>query len=88
MNAEAIARSMLERRHEARQLCEAMGWNYEEKMRVPRELVAAVMRKHGIGAVDAVLLLHRNEGKVINDFLGACLVAAAVETVEKGVRSA
>jgi hypothetical protein len=74
---------MLKIRSDTRELVALLGRSWEKEMRDPRRILEAVMRRHGCGAVEALLILRREQGERINAYLGALFVSACVDMVEE-----
>ena len=82
--AAELAADVAKRRREVRALCEHLGRDYETEMELPRRVLRTVMQKHGITAIEALLLVHREDVEhKIDPFTGAKLVAACAEMAEK-----
>lgn len=84
--AEKSTASMLKIRAETRELVELLGRSWEKEMRDPRRILEEVMRRHGCGAVEALLALRREQGEHISAYLGALFVSACVDMVEEAGR--
>lgn len=81
----ALARGMIDTRRDLKALCAQLGVSYEEKVAQWRGIVTAVMKAHSCTEVRAVLRLEDELHAVgkFNAFVGALLVAAALDLIEE-----
>lgn len=81
----ALTRGMLDTRRDLKTLCEQQGVDYDEKVATWRTFIGAAMKAHDCNEVRAVLQLEdelRSVGK-FNAFVGALLVAAALDLIDE-----